>query len=168
MAGIARGRHTADVNGGVTVLLIGMRINNPLAFHRWIPVTRAMFSMLNDLKRNPAKGLRGVHMFTTGRTFVFVQYWESAEALQRYARDPGDLHRPAWRAFYRGDTGAVGIFHETYDVPPGHAECIYGNMPVFGLAAATRHVPVSQRGQSAAYRMGRTSQDDPAEPVPTP
>ncbi|MGF1666080.1 MAG: monooxygenase family protein [Acidimicrobiia bacterium] len=82
MAEIARGRHTADVNGGITVLLIGMRINNPLAFHRWIPVTRSMFSMLNDLKRNPAKGMRGVHMFTTGRSFVYIQYWDSAEALQ--------------------------------------------------------------------------------------
>ena len=40
-------------------------------------------------------------------------------------------------------------------------------MPVFGLAAAIRHVPVSKRGQSAAYRMGRTHEDNPAEPVPT-
>lgn len=166
MAGIVRGRHTADVDGGVTVLVIGMRFNRLWAAHKWIPVVRAMTGMLADLSRHPDKGLRNYHMALSGRVIMIVQYWESAEALQRFARDPGQLHRPAWRAFNQADDGAVGIFHETYDVPAGHAECIYNNMPVFGLAAATNHVPVSKRGQSAAYRMGRTTTDDPAEPIP--
>lgn len=51
-------------------------------------------------------------------------------------------------------------------MPAGNTEAIYNNMPVYGLAEATASVPVARRGQSAAYRMGRTITDDPAEPVP--
>ena len=52
-----------------------------------------------------------------------------------------------------GSSGDVGIWHETYRIRPGEYECIYNNMPVFGLARATRVVPVSGRRESAAGRM---------------
>jgi hypothetical protein len=42
---------------------------------------------------------------------------------------------------------------ETYLVGPGSAETIYGNMPLFGLAAATTHVPVSRVGHGASDRL---------------
>ena len=43
---------------------------------------------------------------------------------------------PAWAAFNRAvaSNGDVGIWHETYRVRPGDYECIYNNMPLFGLA----------------------------------
>jgi hypothetical protein len=58
------------------------------------------------------------------------------------------------------------VWHETYRVPAGGYECLYANMPVFGLAAATAHVPVVKRGQSAARRLGVDVGDNPGEPVP--
>ncbi len=99
---------------------------------------------------------------------VLLQYWDSFEQLSAYARNPDQEHLPAWRAFNRrvGTDGSVGIFHETYLVPAGGFEAIYNNMPRFGLAAAGEHVPVARRGQSAAYRAGRTGEDVPVEPVP--
>ena len=54
-----------------------------------------------------------------------------------------------------GDNGDVGVYHETYQVKAGQYEVVYGNMPVFGLAAASAHVPVAKRGATAAERIGR-------------
>ena len=46
---------------------------------------------------------------------------------------------------------------------------MYGKMPEFGLAAATRHVPLRGGMQSAARRMGVTDTDDVAvEPYANP
>jgi hypothetical protein len=47
------------------------------------------------------------------------------------------------------------------------------NMPAVGLAAAARHVPIAQKGQSAAVRIGAATEDDVAvpfyeDPVPPP
>ncbi len=48
----------------------------------------------------------------------------------------------------------VGIFHETYKVEAGAHESVYGNMPLFGLAAAMSHVPAVGRRETARRRMG--------------
>ncbi|MGH3897389.1 MAG: monooxygenase family protein [Pseudonocardiaceae bacterium] len=54
-----------------------------------------------------------------------------------------------------GASELVGIWHETYQVGPGRAEVIYGNMPAFGLAAATRHVRIDPAARSARARLRR-------------
>ena len=56
-----------------------------------------------------------------------------------------------------GSDGSVGIRHETYKVESGGYECVYGNMPAFGLGAATSLVPVSEETRTARRRMARTS-----------
>ena len=60
----------------------------------------------------------------------------------------------------------MGIWHETYRIQAGGYECLYANMPRFGLAAATAHVPVRKRGQSAAHRIDLDAVDHAVEPVP--
>jgi hypothetical protein len=87
---------------------------------------------------------------------AIVQYWRSFDDLERFARDPGDRHLPAWKRYNREvrDTAAVGIWHETYKVRAGEYEAIYGNMPVFGLAAAAGHAPIGLKGESAGQRIG--------------
>ncbi len=47
---------------------------------------------------------------------------------------------------------AVGIWHETYLVEPGKYECIYGNMPPFGLGAASNLVKAEGRLAAAKER----------------
>ena len=71
---------------------------------------------------------------------------------------------PAWKRFNQAvrASGDVGIWHETYKLRAADYECIYGNMPRVGLAAAGVHVPVGSTGQSAARRIGAVDVDQPA------
>jgi hypothetical protein len=57
-------------------------------------------------------------------------------------------------------SGDIGIWHETYLVPAGRHEAIYGNMPRIGLAAAGGHVPIARRGETAAERVGTMPNDE--------
>ena len=52
-----------------------------------------------------------------------------------------------------GSDGTVGIWHETYQVANGQYECVYANMPRFGLAAAGTHEPATGRLHDARTRM---------------
>jgi hypothetical protein len=122
--------------------------------HKWWPVAAAMPRMLRELAEEPDSGLLGVESWF-GNPTIALQYWRSFEHLERYAKDSARLHRPAWAAFNRAvaSNGDVGIWHETYRVRPGDYECIYNNMPPFGLARATRAVPARGRLESASGRM---------------
>ena len=83
------------------------------------------------------------------------QYWESFDKLLAYADDKSGKHFPAWGRFMRElqNDGSVGIWHETYLIEPGKFECVYGNMPPFGLAAATTLVKAEGRLAAAKGRM---------------
>ena len=166
MAHIFPGRYTARIAGPFAVFLIGMRINRLLAINKWMPVARAMPRMLETLARNPAKGFLGVETWVRWREVMGVQYWRSFEDLEKFARDPGDLHLPAWKQFNQnvGSDGSVGNWHETYVVEAGRFECVYGNMPLFGLAAATEHVAAVGNRETARLRLG--GQNEPAVPSP--
>ncbi|MER5508988.1 DUF4188 domain-containing protein [Streptomyces sp. NPDC002766] len=159
------GRTTADTEGDVVVLLIGMRVNRFWAVHQWLPVMLAMVRMLGELARNRDRGLLGHVMLTASpRTYYVVQYWESKEKLYAYAHSPEMFHHRAWAIVNRkeraGKTrGHVGLWHEAYVVPEGSYEAIYLDMPAFGLAGAHGQVPLERRGRYAedrfAHRSGR-------------
>ena len=164
MAEVITGRQTAALDDEIVVFIIGMRINRLRSVRSWLPAFRAMPRMLRELGADPALGLLNVQTLWAGRVFVGVQYWRSFDQLEAFARSPDHEHLPAWREFNRlvRNNEHVGIFHETYRVAPGTAETFYGNMPAFGMAASVGIVPVAQRGQSAARRMGTTATDEPA------
>ncbi len=90
-----------------------------------------------------------------------VSYWRSFEDLTRFARGDHDPHWQAWQQFMKDvdSDGSVGIWHETYRVDPTSCECIYGNMPIYGLADATAHIPISQKTRTAQQRMATPTQD---------
>ncbi|WHM40489.1 DUF4188 domain-containing protein [Streptomyces sp. BPTC-684] len=157
------GRTTAAVEGDAVVLLIGMRINHFWAVHQWFPVALSMFRQLNELARDGSRGLLGRVLLTASpRTYYVVQYWESKEKLYAYAHAPELLHHRAW-AILNGKErkgkmrGHVGLWHEAYIVPEGSYECIYADMPPFGLAAATGVLPLESRGRRAADRLAHRS-----------
>lgn len=154
MAKIRPERLTAEVEGEFVVFLIGMRVNRLWKIHKWIPVALAMVRMLRQVSAKPELGFLGVESWF-GNPSVMVQYWRSFEELEAYASNRGLDHVPAWAAFNRsvGNNGDVGIWHETYRVRPGDYECVYNNMPLFGLAKATRAVPATGRRESAPGRM---------------
>ncbi len=155
MSGIVKQRVSAEIDGQVVVFLIGMRVNRPWKVHKWLPVALAMGRMLRELGADPGAGLLGVERFGGLRRGILVQYWRSFEALEAFAVDKARSHAPAWAAFDRAvaSNGDVGIWHETYRVRPGDYECVYNNMPPFGLARATRCVPARGRRESAPGRM---------------
>jgi len=149
-------RLTANLEGEFVVFLIGMRINRPLAVHKWMPVVRAMPRMITELSRQPELGFMHAEMWFS-RTTIMVQYWRSMAQLLAYAKSKTSTHLPAWRAFNQavGTDGSVGIWHETYSASPGSFENIYVNMPAFGLGRAGTLMPVAGSKQSAAGRLGR-------------
>jgi hypothetical protein len=158
------GRWTAEIEGPFVVFLIGMRINRLYAIRKWVPTTLAMGPMLRTLQTNPQKGFLGAQAFLMWRGVALVQYWRSFEDLEQFARNRDDPHLEAWRRFNRtiGTDGSVGIWHETYLVGAGKYEAVYGNMPIFGLAAATNHIPITGRRTSAARRLQREESALPA------
>ena len=167
MAEILKGRYTADVGrlgDEVVVFIIGMRINKPLKLGQWLPVFKAMGPMLKHLAERPEKGLLAYRASLL--PLFFVQYWRSFEDLERFARNADDPHLEPWRRFNRkiGNSGDVGIWHETYRVKTADIESIYGNMPAQGLGVAAGMVPVRRGKDSAAARIGVTDDDNPALP----
>jgi len=156
MASIHKGRYTAQIEGDFVVFLIGMRFNRIFLIHKWLPVVRAMPRMLKELFQHPELGMLEARTFVSGRTLMVVQYWRSFEQLHAYAHARDKEHLPAWAEFNRrvGGNGAVGIFHESYLVPAGGYECVYANMPRFGLARAGEMVPAVGRLQTAKSRLG--------------
>jgi hypothetical protein len=158
---VFEGRHAASIDGDFVVFLIGMRINKPWKVHRWLPVFTAMPKMVRELERHPESGFLGATRGLLAGGPALVQYWRSFEDLERFARDPGARHLPAWRAFnkhVRG-SGDVGIWHETYRVRAGEYEAIYGNMPRVGLANVADHRPL-RSSSTAAQRIGARPDDE--------
>lgn len=162
MSKVIPGRFTAQTDEPFVVFIIGMRVNKLFALRKWIPTARAMRPMLRTLSEYPEKGFLGGRTFFYWRGVALIQYWRSFEDLERFARDKSDPHLEAWRRFNKsiGSDGSVGIWHETYLVDAGKYEAVYGNMPVFGLAAATQHTPAVGRRETARRRLG--GQNEPA------
>lgn len=152
---VRTGRYTAEMDDEFVVFLIGMRFNKLWKVHKWVRPFMAMPRMLRELKAHPDKGMLDARMSVSGRTITVVQYWRSFDHLEAFAKNPNDPHLPNWQSFNRriGSSGDVGVFHETYRVGAGQYESIYSNMPVMGLAAAGRSVPVGKRGDTARARI---------------
>lgn len=153
-------RMTVHIDGDFVVFLIGMRINSFWKFHKWIPVAAAMPKMLKELSQNPESGFLGFQLLG-GIPPVTLQYWKSFEHLEAYAKDKNAHHYPAWKAFNVKikSNGDVGIWHETYKVQAGNYECVYNNMPEFGLGKVGSLVPAIGRKEFASGRMVKKNEN---------
>ena len=143
MAKINQGRWTAEIDGDFVVFLIGAR---PSKLHLLQSIKdlggrRSMKFMLDYLVAHPDRGLLGYEMGLK----TIVQYWRSFEHLEAFAKDADDPHLDVWRSYWRrvGKTTRTGIWHETFLVRAGEYEAVYGNMPTYGLAKASRAVRVA-------------------------
>ncbi len=149
------GRYSTSLDGPFVVFLIGFRVNRLLAIGKWLPVVKAMGPMLKELQANPSLGLLAAFPSIYWRGVMLTQYWRSFEHLVVYAQSRDAAHLPAWKAFNQsvGSDGSLGIRHETYQVANGQYECIYANMPLFGLAVAGTHEPATGHLRDARSRM---------------
>ena len=147
-------RMTVNLEGDFVVFLIGMRINWLWKIHKWLPVASAMPKMLKELSQKPESGFLGFQLLG-GIPPVTLQYWKSFEHLEAYAKDRNSQHYPAWRDFNNKikSNGDVGIWHETYKVKAGEYECVYNNMPKFGLGKIGELVPAIGKREFAAQRI---------------
>ncbi len=154
---IFKGRFTADTSTEFVIFLIGMRINRWYLFHKWLPVFLAMPRMLLRLKSKRNLGMLHCEQFFRFFPFatIMVTYWTDFDSLESFAKSSNEPHRSVWTRFMQkvGNRGAVGIWHETYKIKRGQMECIYNNMPKFGLAAAFDHIPINSKSQSARQRI---------------
>ncbi|WP_295010321.1 DUF4188 domain-containing protein [uncultured Microbacterium sp.] len=156
-ADVFPGRYTASVDReGITVFVIGMRANRWWQFARVQRVARNMPKILRHLATHPEAGMLGAESWL-GRTTILLSYWESPEHLQRFAADRDAPHLQPWRDYMKTllGSGSVGVWHETYQVPARDLEAVYADMPLFGLAAATAHVPITAGRNTARQRLGR-------------
>ena len=152
---------TVSLDKPIVVFILGMRINKPWKIHKWLPVSRAMPRMLNELSRDPDSGFLGGNSWF-GRNSIMVQYWTSFEALESYAQNKNQAHLPAWKDFNLkvGTSGDVGIWHESFEVIPGHYECIYFNMPKFGMGKFGRFVEATHKLAGAKGRRQHLPKDN--------
>jgi hypothetical protein len=151
---VVPGRVTARLDKPVVLFLIGARINRWRSFPKWLWFTRTMPSMLAELEKSPEAGLLWYRNYISFPNLMVQQYWESFDKLMAYSSDKNARHQPAWLRYMRelANDGSIGIWHETYLVEPGKFECIYGNMPPFGLGAATRLAKAEGRLAAAKSR----------------
>ncbi|MDQ3032027.1 MAG: DUF4188 domain-containing protein [Myxococcota bacterium] len=152
-------RMTARMPRDFVVFLIGMRVNRWWRFDLWIPITFAMMRMMRELASRPESGFLGSETPGPSNPSMMVQYWESAEHLQAYARAKDGAHFPAWADFKRKveRTNAVGVWHETYVVRGGAHESVYVNMPPFGLGKVGELIPAHGAHATARGRLASTS-----------
>ncbi len=151
---VFNGRYTTENSEEVVVFIIGMRINKRLAVHKWFPVFKAMPGMIKELYTHKEElGFLSMESYFGLRTTVMIQYWRSTDDLISYARN--EKHLNAWKAFNQkiGASGVVGIYHETYRLTPGEYETVYGNMPLYGLGKALKHVPITKNKDRATQRL---------------
>jgi Domain of unknown function (DUF4188) len=142
---INRGRVTAEIEGDFVVFLIGAR-PNPLRMIRSLRDlggNKGMKHMLDYLSKQPEIGLLGYQQVGIG---TWVQYWRSFDHLEAFAKNQDDPHLTVWRNYFKrvGSSGRTGIWHESFLVRAGEFEVIYTNMPAFGLAKASKVVPIAE------------------------
>ena len=151
---VVPGRMTARLDKPVVLFLIGARFYKLRTFPKWLWFARTMPAMLAELEKKPDAGLLWYRTYISWPNLRVQQYWESFDKLMAYSSDRRAEHQPAWARYMRelANDGSIGIWHETYLVEPGKFECIYGNMPPFGLAAASNSVKAEGRLAAAKER----------------
>ena len=134
----------------IAVALIGLVATAAVAFKYVNARTK-----IKELEADKTLGYLGGEGWL-GRNIIFVQYWESFDHLEKFARSKDHSHLPAWQRFLKnvGINGDVGIWHETYEVKKGSYENIYANMPPFLLGKVGKLEKVGTSNNSARKRKG--------------
>jgi hypothetical protein len=160
---------TAEIDGDFVVFLTGMRLNRPWKIWKWLPLFIAMPRMNRELAANPDLGMLHYRYHAGIRSMMVVQYWSSFEKLHAYAKAKDRAHLPAWKWMNKavGLNGDIGTWHETYMVKKSQYECLYVNMPQWGLANAGRHISSRGARRTAKGRLGQKNDDWTEMEIPT-
>ena len=171
---VRTGRWMARRDEPFAIFVFGMRLNRLRGLPRFLWGLRVLRRVLRDLNAHPEHGYLTGRVYRAGRTLIAVQYWESFDALDAWARDHRLPHRKPWQQYLREalDDGAMGLWHETYLASPGSWEGVYLNMPPWGLAAGVEAVELQATKGSARERLReqrkRATQAAAEKPPPPP
>jgi Domain of unknown function (DUF4188) len=158
------GRHTAIVReGNFVVFHIGAMPNRSIdMFFKWMG--DAMNEMQKELEEHPEYGCWGIENYIGATGTLSIQYWESLEALNGYARNASAKHKSPWAKLLKKgrESADYGFWHETFLVQNGKYETIYNNCPpmLLGNARGVSLVPARGKYQSAAGRSGDSDGTD--------
>ena len=138
---INNGKYTSKPEDPFVLFVFGMRINRSLFLWLWFPFVFVFYRMVKRLRKFKDSGMLNAHLILMPRGVGVIQYWESFDKLEKFAKDKNDTHVPNNKRFKKfvGNSGIVGIWHETYLVDNDKFETMYYNMPKWGLAKATNH-----------------------------
>ena len=156
---IFTGQYTATTNKSFVIFLVGIRINNLWALHKWIPFVTRLFLLRKHLKKNNHSSLLNTKTWYSRREIMLVQYWHSLESLETFAHSEMEPHLVSWREYNTkiGKSADIGVWHETYFVDKRNFESIYNNMPRSGLALATNHCSISDIMDRGSLKILRTN-----------
>ena len=173
--GVRTGRWMAGREEPFAVFVFGMRLNRLRGLPRFLWGLRVLRTVVRDLDAHPERGYLAGQVYWAGRALIAVQYWESFDALDAWARDHRLPHRKPWQRYLREalDDEAMGLWHETYLASPDSWEGVYLNMPPWGLAAGVEAVEMRATKGSARERLReqrkratRAAPDQPPTPPP--
>lgn len=146
MAAITADRMATDIDGEFVIYINGMRLNKLRAVHKYFLAGLKAAKMFEELERDPDSGFLGYLPAYMGlRSGAAIQYWRSLEDIRRFARDPDDLHVPAWRWYNEevGNDGELGFWAELYVIEDGNYETFYRNVRPVGLGEIGELVPMA-------------------------
>ena len=161
---IFNGKYTSKPEDSFVIFIFGMRINKFLYLWLWIPFFIRLFRMVRRLRQYRESGMMNANLFFSGQGLGVMQYWESFDKLEFFAKDNNDLHIPSNIKYKKsiGKSGKIGIWHETYLVEHDKFETMYFNMPKWGLAKATNHhieIPIVQEQARQRLEMYSNQQE---------
>lgn len=160
MVGINRERMAAEIDGEYVVYINGMRLNKLRALPKYLHAGLEAAKMFERLEADPDSGFLGyLPAFMGLRSGAAIQYWRSPDDIKRFARDPDDLHVPAWQWYNEavGSNGELGFWAELYVVRDGSFETFYRNVPPIGLGEHGSLVPMAEHHR----QLGLSATGDP-------
>ncbi|OAX84105.1 hypothetical protein ACJ72_01517 [Emergomyces africanus] len=136
----------------VVVFIIGSKSSHPLGSFDLVfrKIGNYFTAMVGELQENPeVSGLLGATPFigsseATSNEVMTVMYFRDFESLHKYAHGPFHMKVVKYWSKIVKDTPHVSIYHETYIVPKGQWENIYGNSKPTGLSASAFPVRSAQ------------------------
>ena len=105
---VRTGRWMATRDEPFAVFLFGMRLNRLRGLPRFVWGLRVLRRVLRDLAAHQ-RGFVAGRVYRAGRTLVAVQYWESFDALDAWARDHRLPHRKPWQRYLREALGDQAV-----------------------------------------------------------
>lgn len=130
---------TAEIEEPLCLFLVGLQCRSWKSLWKIPFITIRVSRMYKELQTNKDSGLLWGKFFTSKRPFttLILTYWKSSEHIHRFVSDPKYSHIKSTIEYYQkfNRDPHIGVWHETYEITPNHAETMYYGMEPFGASA---------------------------------